>query len=758
MLNSRFRVGDWLADPELDEIRRGEELIKLEPRAMRVLVHLAQRPGVVVSADELLDAVWPGLVVGQNSVYQAIALLRRVFGDDSDSPAYIATVPRKGYRLIAEVKPAAEPLAAKPPAGPDAASAASAASPAAAPAPTAHRRSRWYAAIAAGVIVIAGLWLWLSRTAPMPAPAPSVAVLPFSDLSPEKNNQAFCDGLTEELINSLGRVGQLRVIARTSAFSFRDPSADARTIGGKLGVTHLVEGSVRRNGSRIRISAHLINVSTGYQEWAESFDRPFEDVLQVQEGISQAVTRALEVRLAGTRVATSLPKASAYELYLLGRFQQMERQPEPIRRAMEYHRAAIELDPTFALAYAGLANSYMFGLWYGNFSLDEAAAGVRENVAKALAANPELAEAYLARGRMYLETLELAAAEEDFKRALSLNANLSDAWIGLGMVYEYRGQPGRALDPLEHAARLDPLHIALHARRCQAFQNLGRYADSERACRRIIEIQPSIASGHWGLGLNAYAQGDTEGAIRGYRQALKNSPERIDLRSQLAILYLDLGRSQEAAAAYPSVARTHAEFNPVELQRARWWIAKSDFEGLGKHLDQLPLQATLNANDLLDAAMLELVAGKPGAAQALSQRVTSEPGFNLTRQIENIWLARWGNSDGVALALVAESAGDHASAEKYLHYTSAFLDRLQRDQFRAHGVEYLRGRVLAMRGHREQAIEALRKARDAGWRSAWWMRADPALVSLRQQPAFIELVNAIEAGQRITRSAQTPSL
>jgi TolB-like protein/DNA-binding winged helix-turn-helix (wHTH) protein/Tfp pilus assembly protein PilF len=754
MLNTRFRVGNWLADPELDEIRRGEELIKLEPRAMRVLVHLAQRPGVVVSADELLDAVWPGLVVGPNSVYQAIALLRRVFGDDSDSPAYIATVPRKGYRLIAEVKPASELRAAKP------AIEAANASPAADPvsASTSPRRFVWRAAIAATVVAVTGLWFWIGRPAPATALSPSVAVLPFSDLSSEKNNQAFCDGLTEELINSLGRVEQLRVIARTSAFSFRDQPADARAIGGKLGVTHLVEGSVRRNGGRIRISAHLINVSTGYQEWAESFDRPFEDVLQVQEGISQAVTRALEVRLAGTRVAVNLPKASAYELYLLGRFQQMERQPESIRRAMEYHRAAIEQDPTFALAYAGLANSYMFGYWYGNFPLDQSVAGVRENVAKALAANPELAEAYVARGRMYLESFDLAAAEEDFKRAQALNANLSDAFIGLGMVYEYRGQPGEALVPLEHAAQLDPLHPVLHGRRCQAFQNLGRYAEAERACRRVIEIQPSIVNGYWGLALIDFAKGNTDAAVRGYLKALEKSPERIDLRSQIATLYLDLGKPQEAAAAYPTVARTHADYNPIELQRARWWIAKSDVKGLATHLDQLPLQASVNAGDLLDAAMLELVAGKPRVAQALAQRVTSEPGFNLTRQIENPWLARWGNSDGVALALVARSAGDRVNAEKYLQLTSEFLDRLQRHDFRAHGVEYVRARVFALRGQSGEALEALRKARDAGWRSAWWMRADPALASLREQPAFVELVNAIDAGQRITRSAHTPSL
>ena len=758
MPDIRFRIGDWLADPTLDELHRADERVKVEPRAMRVLVHLAQRPGQVVSADELLEAVWPGLVVGQNSVYQTIAQLRRIFADDADAPQYIATVPRRGYRLIATV--AAETPAAAPgatPASPPTSSstpvpaAQSSEQPEGMPARGFRPAARWILALTVvALLAIAGVWSWRG-SGNMPAPAVALAVLPFTSLSPGKDNQAFCDGLTEELINSLARTTSLRVTARTSAFTFREGQADARGIGARLGVTHLVEGSVRRDGARIRISAQLINASTGYQEWGESFDRPFADILDVQASIAQAVARALEVRLSAPVAPAGQPVANAYELYLLGRHQQLQRQPDSIARAIEYHRAAIALDPSFALAYAGLADAHMMGFWYANYPLEQAAVQVRENVAKALAANPELAEAYVARGRLLLESFDLLAAEQDFQRAAALNASLSEAYIGLAMVYEYRGEPRRALAPLDAAAALDPLHMVLHGRRCLALQNLGRYAEAERACARAIELQPLAPNGYWSRALIALAQGQTDTAIRGYREALAHAPDRIDLRNQLSWLYLDAGMHEDARAVQPRVPREHAEQVGIELERARWWVARNDPRGLAAHLDGLPLHASDNANDLLDAALLEIVAGRLPNARALAQRAAGNPDFNVARRIENPWLTRWGRSDGLTLAQVALAGGDRLGAEKYLGATRNYLDRLDTQGQRWHGIEYLRAGVLALEGQPEKALQSLARAVDLGWRSDWWLRADPALASLRERPAFRALVTRIETANEAAR-------
>ncbi|HEU4781620.1 MAG TPA: winged helix-turn-helix domain-containing protein [Steroidobacteraceae bacterium] len=760
----RFRVGDWLADPALDELRRADELVKLEPRAMRVLAHLSERQGQVVSADELLDAVWPGLVVGQNSVYQAIAQLRRVFGDDSESPTYIATVPRKGYRLIAVVSSAENPVQ------PMAAS-----SPQDSLPPLVDRRRKrpqrlWPMGFALAGILAALFWFARAPDAHAPSGGATVAVLPFTDLSPAKNNQAFCDGLTEELINSLARMTGLRVTARTSAFSFRAGTSDARTIGEKLSVTHLVEGSVRREGAQIRISAQLINVSTGFQEWAESFDRPFDDVLEVQESISLAVARALEVKLShrARAVAASAPTANAYELYLLGRYQQLQRQPESIQRSIDYHRAAIAQDPSFALAYAGLANAYMLGYWYADYPIEMVALQVRENVARALAANPELADAYVARGRLLLETFDLAAAQQDFERAIALNASHSEAYIGLAMVFEYRGEPRQALPPLDQAAALDPLHVILHGRRCQVLQNLRRFPEAQFACRRVIELQPTFPNGYWGVALIELAQGNTDAAIRGYREALERAPHRIDLRNQLGWLYLDIGMTDAADVSFAKVSAGSAEFNGVELERARGWVARGDKSGLAAHLDTLPLRSSSNANDLLDAAAMEMVAGRAANANALLQRAVSDPSFNIVRRIENVWLTRWGRNDGITLAQVALATGDRLSAEKYLDITLAWLDRVERNGQLWCGAFYLRAAAHALQGRPDAAMQVLNRAHELGWRGAWWMRADPALDSLRTRADFALLVARIEAdnaaararlaAQRMARSAHTPTL
>src|SRR5581483_2760661 len=310
---SPLRIGDWRVDPGTDTISQGEETHKLEPRTMRLLLLLAQSQGAVVSTDRILGEVWGGVVVGPASVYQAISQLRRLLRDTDPTPSYIATVPRKGYRLVAPVSPIeTSPVEGKPPIG----------------SPPWRKLARLAAVTLTAAVALLVGWLQFGRSTPPVMDSSSIVVLPFLDLTPEKNDQAFCDGLTEELSNWLAQIPALRVVARTSAFAYRSKAVDVRTIGRELGTTHVLEGSLRRSGDRLRVTTQLVSAKDGYHIWSATFDRNMEDVVRLQEEIARSVADSLELRL--TNRATQRLAArregtpQAYQVYLLARHHQQE--------------------------------------------------------------------------------------------------------------------------------------------------------------------------------------------------------------------------------------------------------------------------------------------------------------------------------------------------------------------------------------------------------------------------------------------------
>jgi len=273
-----LRVGDWRVDPASSQISRGEEAIRLDVRTMRLLLCMAERPGEVVSIDDLLNHVWAGVTVAPDSVYQAVATLRRHLGDDSKRPAYIATVPRLGYRLVAAVSPWVD---SKTPT---------------ASAPRLKHGRKWAIGAAVACLALAAVLLWLRGN--RENSHSSVAVLPFLDLTEAMNEEPFADGMTEELIDKLSKIRGLRVPSPTSSFYFKDKKLPVADIAKKLGVGYVLDGSVRKSGSRLRVAARLIRADNGFVMWSESYDRPFGDILKVQDDIAGEVTKALRASIA----------------------------------------------------------------------------------------------------------------------------------------------------------------------------------------------------------------------------------------------------------------------------------------------------------------------------------------------------------------------------------------------------------------------------------------------------------------------------
>jgi transcriptional activator of cad operon len=301
-----LRIGTWCVDPTSGQIWRDSENARLEARTMRLLLCLAEHAGEVVSIDDLLNQVWAGVTVSPDSVYQAVASLRRLLGDDPKEPTYIATVPRLGYRMVAAVSPWVEVAVAKPIA-PTVTPTTSEGEASIAAIPNGSRPgSRWKGLLAIGAMIclsIAVAFLPRANTvnhrqvastviAP-PQTQKSIAVLPFLDLTEGMKEGDFADGLTEELIDKFSKLPGLRVPSPTSSFYYKDKEMPVADIAKALGVVYVLDGSVRKSGTRVRVASRLVRADNGYVVWSETYDRPFHDLLMVQDDIAGEVTKAL---------------------------------------------------------------------------------------------------------------------------------------------------------------------------------------------------------------------------------------------------------------------------------------------------------------------------------------------------------------------------------------------------------------------------------------------------------------------------------
>lgn len=289
-----LRVGDWCVRPGSGQISRGGETIRLEARTMRLLVCLAERPGEIVSIDELLDRVWSGVTVAPDSVYQAVASLRRILGDDSKQPTYIATAPRLGYQLVAPVGPWAD-------------STATSESPPDSPPSAWGRRIYPVASLAVALAAAVVLGVWIAggapknseAAAPTADPHTSIAVLPFLDLTDAMKHEIFVDGMTEELVDKLSKIPGVRVPPARTSLSFKGKQASIREVAATLGTTFVLDGSVRQSGTALRVAARLVRADTGFVVWSETYDRSSGDLVAIEDDIATEVAKSLKVPVKG---------------------------------------------------------------------------------------------------------------------------------------------------------------------------------------------------------------------------------------------------------------------------------------------------------------------------------------------------------------------------------------------------------------------------------------------------------------------------
>ena len=419
---------------------------------MAVLEVLAARAPEVVSRKELMDTVWAGTVVGDEALTRCISELRSIFGDDRNAPTFIQTIPKAGYRLLAEPRPIT---------------------------PT-----RPWMGVAAGLVaaslVLGAITMRLLEEA---EPEPSVAILPFATLAEDRNAGHFGSGLAEEILNTLINVDGLRVASRHSSFQ-HGADANAIEIGRTLGVGHVLTGTVRRDTDSVRVVAQLVNSETGSYIWSERFERPSEDLFAIQDEIALAITDALQIELsAPLTVARISSNIDALDLYLLGRHHWHQRTPESLARAVEFFRQALELDPRLAHAYSGLADAYLLLANYGDLPIETAIDNAAPAVEAALAIDPQLAEAQASLGMLMLDREDFVSAEQAFARAVELDPHYDMAQMWLANALSAQGRIGEAHAHYMAAFAIEPSHPVVRQNALSSMLMVGDYDGAENIVR-----------------------------------------------------------------------------------------------------------------------------------------------------------------------------------------------------------------------------------------------------------------------------------
>ncbi len=420
----------------------------------------------------------------------------------------------------------------------------------------------------------------------------SIAVMPFADLSQQKDQEYFCDGMAEELINSLTKIKDLRVVARTSAFSFKGKETDVREIGKKLNVNTILEGSVRKAGNRLRITAQLINVADGYHLWSERYDRDIEDVFAIQDEISLAIVDNLKLRLLKEEKVNLLKRYTdnleAYQLYLKGRYFWNKRFEIGLKKGLEYFQQAIERDPGYTLAYSGLTDCYNLLSWYGDFPQKKSYQKGKEAALKALEIDDMLSEAHASMGfNKMLYDWDWASAEKEFKRAIELNPKYSTAHHWYAFYLFFRVRFDEAIAEMEKALELDPFSLIINCDFGWVLYYARHYDRSIEALQKTLEMDPNFVSAHSFLG-RVYLQKSM------YKEALlefqkEKDPSRgwmQNVETLFGIAYMRMSKKKKAQQILDDMTeRTKQEYvSPYHIALLCITLGKNDlgFEWLDR--------------------------------------------------------------------------------------------------------------------------------------------------------------------------------
>ena len=554
--SSRLRFDDFEVDLCSGEVWKHGIRVRLQDQPFQVLRVLLERPGQIVTRDELKRTLWPAdtFVDFDDGLNTAVKKLREMLGDSPERPLYIETIPRRGYRFVG---PVALPSALQ-------ATVSAPISQAAVTLPVTDTafwrraaRTAGYAVVGvlAVVVVLVGADVggWRGRLVGRTAASriKSLAVLPLANLSGDSEQDYFADGMTEELIGRLAGIHNLRVISRTSVMRFKDTQLAVPEIAKTLGVDAVVEGSVIRDGSRIRVHAQLIRGATDEHFWSETYDRDLRDVLALQSEVAQAIARKVEVTVSGeehNRLATVRPiSPEVYENYLKGSFALAQSNTRTrAEESIAYFNEAIRRDPTFAPSYMGLANAYseLATVFIGGVAKEERPKAILA-ARKALELDPELVDAHVLLGNIAQQEWRWTEAEAEFRRAVELSPNNAEAYSAFAGWLVSQGRTEEAVTSCRRARELDPLAVSGSDLAWMLFY-ARRYDEAVQELRSVLAVRPDDAFALWILGFTLIANHRFEEAVPVLEKGVSASERSPAIVGLLVHAYAQAGRRADA--------------------------------------------------------------------------------------------------------------------------------------------------------------------------------------------------------------------
>lgn len=572
----------------------------------------------------------------------------------------------------------------------------------------------------------------------------SIAVLPFTNMSGNPDNEYFGDGLAEELLNSLVRVEGLRVAARTSSFEYKGRNIDVRRIGEALNVATVLEGSVRRSGDRVRVTAQLVRADDGFHLWSDTFDASLEDIFAVQDRIALAIVDALRVTLGASAragvTAHHTGNVAAFEAYLRGRYEMNRRTASSLERAVESFRAAISLDPEYAAAYSGLSDSWLLRADYGGLPGDDALSQAEPLARRALALDPELAEAHASLGLVLRTKDQVAESVAPFLRAIELNPSYSPAYHWLGLSYRQLGRFSDAVEVLRKAIEIDPHYVTGKRALLTSLRNVGRHDEADALGERFAREHADDPMLLYGLAGDALMVGRRVDALRHLARALRLAPDNLSVRAQAANLLLGLG-DLERADAQVEVIRSLSPTHPiVESWSADRALLTGDHElvrvEVARRYDALPLGQQREEYGCSSLQMVGRTAEAAADCRALLERAGWEPG----EPLPPVRIDRAAN-----LLLAANALGDDELAATLIRALTDEFDRARDAGLDSDEVQWARALIDAhARGDTDALIEILpRRLRLGNWN--WRNLSAPLFAPVHADPRFQALVDELRA-------------
>jgi TolB-like protein/DNA-binding winged helix-turn-helix (wHTH) protein/tetratricopeptide (TPR) repeat protein len=730
---------------------RGQS-VHIQRRDMEVLVCLASHAGSVVTTDELVDEVWKGAVVADGSIYKSIRQLRHALADDARRPKYIKTVPTRGYQLVAAVSPVGNPQDL----------------PVTGIQTSGTQRHRYLrASMMAAIVVIAMSILLLvydpARKLIAPTAGPdvrSIAVLPFVDMSNGGGHQYKGDGIAEELIHVLSNLPDTRVTARTSSFAFRDSDEDIRSVGKKLNAAMILEGSIRIDNEIVHVTAQLIETESGYHRWSHTFDLPVSDLSAIPgtiaaltaESFGYSGVEELEVAEASTLVGD----VRAYDHYLLGLLHLRAESASDLMLAVEYFERAIELDPGFARAYSGLAESYTDLYWFEEIPdyLDKAESAVDH----ALTLDNESADAFRVLGILRAHRQDHTGAEAAYLEAIERNPNDVRTISWLADTYWQLGKMNEATGLLEAALQHNPWSGLLN-NRLGYYHSIKPDLDLDKAFEyfeRAMDYEPDYPYSYFYAGLIYNSIGQIDKALPYLLEAaeLTAGPSKISLSDEvLQSVYIKLGNHDAAAELLRRMKKIEPD-SAVSINAEIQFLIANNQTAEARFLLHSLLTDHLHRDEIMGLlAAYELLIGDTAHAEALYLRLNSAKRADSNDDSAALFQykqLKWGMLGAVNLAYLYVQKQELSKAQALLDRARAFVESSQSSQVAyklawfAGSATYVQAQIAAIEGDRDAAIRLLQQAVDEGWTRVWFTRVDPIMQNISHDSRFQQTLNAVE--------------